>query len=70
MLLRPPPGQQYRDTRSLQLVPEDGTELDPSDLDVARALEAGDLVPAEAAEQAADPGENATKTGRKAQAAE
>jgi hypothetical protein len=53
----PPPGQQYRDTRSLQLVPEDGTELDPSDLDVARALEAGDLVPA-------------TKTGRKAQAAE
>jgi hypothetical protein len=57
MLLRPPPGQQYRDTRSLQLVPEDGTELDPSDLDVARALEAGDLVPA-------------TKTGRKAQAAE
>lgn len=48
MLLAPPPGQQYRDTRSLALVPEDGLELDPLDLDIARALAAGDLVPVKA----------------------
>ena len=45
MFLKPPPGQQYRDTRTRELVPETGLEFDVLDLDVARALEVGDLVP-------------------------
>lgn len=44
MLLAPPPGQQYRHTRTRQLVPADGLDLDPDDLDIARAIRDGDLV--------------------------
>lgn len=44
MLVAPRPGFQYRDTRTLQLVPAEGYEADPTDLDIARALACGDLV--------------------------
>lgn len=44
--LKPPPGAQYRDTVTKQLIdPELGFEADDTDLDVARALAVGDLVP-------------------------
>lgn len=45
MLLAPRPGHHYRDTRSKQLVPKEGAQLDPTDLDVARAIDCGDLLP-------------------------
>lgn len=48
MLLKPPPGQQYRDTATKQLVDPEGFEADPNDLEIARALECGDLVPVNA----------------------
>lgn len=52
MLLAPRPGQQYRDTVTKQLVPAEGFEADPTNLDIARALACGDLeevIPAKAA---------------------
>lgn len=43
--LKPPPGHQYRDTDTKQLIdPVHGADFDPCDLDVVRALECGDLV--------------------------
>lgn len=45
MLLKPPAGGVYRDTADLKLVPADGKDLDPTHLDVSRALADGDLVP-------------------------
>ena len=44
MQVAPRPGFQYRDTNSLALVPPEGFDADPNDLDIARALACGDLV--------------------------
>jgi hypothetical protein len=44
MRVAPRPGFKYRDTRTQQLVPAEGYEADPADLDVARALACGDLI--------------------------
>lgn len=43
--LKPPTGQQYRDTVTRQLVDPEGFTADPCDLDIVRAIECGDLVP-------------------------
>lgn len=53
MLLAPKPDFKYRDTATKQLVPAEGFDADPNDLDIARALAVGDLVPVETAEPAA-----------------
>ncbi|MBS0363675.1 MAG: hypothetical protein JSR98_20055 [Proteobacteria bacterium] len=58
MLLAPPPGRKFRRTDTKTLVAADGDELDPNNLDIARALEDGDLVevkPAKPAKAAAAP---------------
>ena len=49
MHLKPPPGAVYRDTRTRELVPPEGRDFDPNDLDVVRALADGDLIPVSAA---------------------
>lgn len=46
MFVRPQPGMSYRHTQTMQLVPSEGFEADPSDLDINRALACGDLVAA------------------------
>lgn len=53
MFLAPKPGQQYRDTRTRQLVPVEGFEADATDLDIARAIDCGDLVEAKPPRKAA-----------------
>lgn len=45
MLVAPRPGRLYRDPVTKQLVPAEGFEADPADLDTDRALACGDLVP-------------------------
>lgn len=46
MQLKPRPGCQYRRTDTKQLVdPDLGFAADPADLDIARHLRRGDLVP-------------------------
>lgn len=59
MHLKPPPGAAYRDTRTRELVPPEGKDFDPNDLDVARAIADGDLIPvdAKAAKASAKPSE-------------
>lgn len=44
MLVRPGPGLKYRDTVTKLIVPDDGFDADPMNLDIARALACGDLV--------------------------
>jgi hypothetical protein len=61
MLVAPPPGRKYRDTVTRALVPDEGFEADPNDLDIARALACGDLVELDAAAAA-----EAAPTARKA----
>lgn len=46
MLLKPRPGCQYRRTDTFALVdPDAGFDADPTNLDIARQLRRGDLVP-------------------------
>jgi len=52
MLVAPRPGFQYRRTDTKELVPVDGFEADPTHLDIARALDCGDLVPVSSAKSA------------------
>lgn len=49
MHLAPKPGHHYRRTDTKQLVGQEGFDADPCDLDVIRALDCGDLAPAEPA---------------------
>lgn len=49
MHLAPKPGHVYRRTDSKQLIGAEGFEADVCDLDIVRALECGDLVPAKPA---------------------
>lgn len=55
MHLQPRPGHAYRDTLTNQLTPAEGAEFDPANLDVARAIADGDLVPTKAAKAAHAP---------------
>jgi hypothetical protein len=65
MLVAPRPGFKYRDTLTKQLVLEEGFEADPTDLDIHRALECGDLVPVEmAAPGAQQPAPKAKDAGK------
>lgn len=69
MLVAPPPGRKYRDTVTRQLVPADGYEVDPTDLDISRALACGDLVEVTAgagASEASDPSDPAASAPKKA----
>lgn len=52
MLLAPRPGFKYRHTVTKALVPDEGFEADPHDLDIARALACGDLEPVNPARKA------------------
>lgn len=45
MFLKPPHGREYRDPATKDLIPHAGRQFDPNNLDVARALRDGDLVP-------------------------
>ncbi len=50
--LMPREGHAYRDPTTQALIPPEGAMFDPNDLDTARAIACGDLVPAKAAKAA------------------
>lgn len=62
MFVAPRPGFQYRHTQSRQLVPTDGFEADPTDIDIDRALACGDLVEVETKPRGRKPAAQASES--------
>jgi hypothetical protein len=44
MRVIPAPGLQFRDPRTKRLIPPEGVDVEPTNLDFVRALECGDVV--------------------------